>query len=421
MIDRKQFFKQLFAGVSAGVLAANLPARTIEFLEQNETDFGALGDWEKLRKHFLHPTEYHYLNSGTLGLIPDLVVEAMEIQLRTRVAEGRYWLDPDAAPVVAKMIGAEADEIAITQNTTMGINIVAQGLPLKRKDEVILTTHEHVGNALPWLNRARRDGIRIKVFDPGMTAAENLERIKSLITKRTRVIAVPHVTCTTGTVMPLAAIAGLAKEKGLYFFVDGAHGPGMLPIDVKAIGCDFYSSCGHKWLCGPAGSGFLYIKKERLKEVDPIMVGAYSDKEWTLTKEKQEIGSFVESATLFEYGTRDPVKHGGLVAAINFMEGIGWTKIHNRQKELQRELRRRIQEMPEIKLLTPSEEGSYAAILGFRLPKGIAKEFEDILRERIIRVRKVKEVGLDSIRISMHIFNNNDDIDALIDCIKKTM
>ncbi len=420
MIDRKQFFKRFFAGASAGLLATQIPARALSWLDELENSNGVAApfspsdEWSKIRKHFLHDSDYHYLNSATLGLIPDLVIEAIEFQYRERLAVGRYWLDPSATDAIAGMIGSKANEVGVTHSTTHGINIVAQGLSLKSKDEVIITSHEHVGNALPWLNRARRDKIRLKVFEPALTAAENLDRIASLISRRTRVIAIPHVTCTTGTVMPLIEIAKLAREKDIFFFVDGAHGPGMIPLDVGAYGCDAYASCGHKWLCGPAGSGFLYVKESRLEDIDPIMVGAYSDDGWVLTKEEQKLSGFVKETGRFDYGTRDPAKHAALVASITFMEEIGWEKIQTRQIYLQELLRKQLEQYPELEFLTPTEPGSYAGILGFRIPDKAMEKLRPDFRENKIRVREVHEAGLNSIRISTHIMNNEENLQALV-------
>src|SRR5690606_14532422 len=128
---------------------------------------------------------------------------------------------------------------------------------------------EHVGNALPWLNRARVDGISLKVLDLTLPLEQMLKTLESYIGKNTKVIALPHLPCTTGRVMPVKEISAMAKRKGILKFVDGAHGPGMLDIDLHDLGCDFYASCCHKWLLGPKGTGFVYIKKEHLEKVDP--------------------------------------------------------------------------------------------------------------------------------------------------------
>src|SRR5207248_996916 len=139
---------------------------------------------------------------------------------------GEYMGSEAAREALPAFIGVKESEISLTHNVTEGINVIAWGLPLKKGDEVIMTTHEHVGNALPWLNRAKLHGIVIRTFQPALTASENLDSIKKLIGKKTRAIAVPHITCTTGLVLPVKEIAALAKEKGLFCFIDGAHGAG---------------------------------------------------------------------------------------------------------------------------------------------------------------------------------------------------
>lgn len=424
MINRKKFFKQVLAGLTAGTLVSQLPARTGEWLESLGEELSTpldLETWSELRKHFYHPDDYYYLNSATLGLVPDVVVETMHLFYKERLSWGRYYLSPNAIGPVAKLIGADPTEVAITHSTTHGINIIAQGLRLKRRQEVIISTHEHVGSALPWMNRARRDGIKLRLFDPGQTAAETLSRIESLINRRTKVIAVPHITCTTGTILPLAEIGKLARKHGIAFFVDGAHGAGMVPLNMAEFGCDFYAGCGHKWLCGPTGSGFLYIKSDRLKDVDPVMVGAYSDANYTFNKEKQEIEAFAEGTGRFDFGTKDPTQHAGLAAAIEFMEAIGWERVYDRQRELQRYLRQEIQGLPSVKILTPSEEGSYGGILGFEIGEQYRDKFREGYDKGRIRIRGVKEAGLDSFRISTHVFNSQGDLDFLVKTLKESL
>ena len=218
--------------------------------------------WKRIQKEFTIDKRIDYLNTGTMGLSPKVVRESVMQRMEVVNSTGSYsGMEHLAQERLGQLMHCEASEIAITHNVSEGLNIAAWALPLQRGDEVILTNHEHVGNALPWLNRKRKDGIEIKMLKLADTGEECLQRIKALVTPRTKVIAVPHVTCTTGQILPIKAICAFAKTKGIYTLIDGAHGVGMLNLDVKDLGCDMYVSCCHKWMLGPKGTGVLYANK----------------------------------------------------------------------------------------------------------------------------------------------------------------
>ena len=161
-------------------------------------------EWIDIRNQFSLTHQRVHFNNGTLGPSPDVVLKAT-IDSLTKVELTGTHQEKDGVNLREKLalfIGASASEISLTHNTTESINIIAQGLLLNSGDEVIITTHEHVGNALPWLNRARLDGIQLISFEPTKTAVEILAQVSSLITKKTKVIAIPYISCTTGQVFP---------------------------------------------------------------------------------------------------------------------------------------------------------------------------------------------------------------------------
>lgn len=368
--------------------------------------------WEALRAQYDLP-EATYLNTATLGLMAKPVLADVQLRMKS-LSQGRYAIDEGPREAVARLIGAPAAAIAMTHNTTEGINIVAQGLRLRRGDEVIITDQEHVGNALPWLNRARLTGIRLRVLHPAPTADETMDRIAALITRRTRVIAVPHVTCTTGQVLPAKAIAQLAREKNIVSMLDGAHGPGMLFPNMAEIGCDFYASCGHKWVGGPAGTGFLYVRPEMLGQLEALMVGAYSDTGWEVSTTRQTMTALVDTAHRFDYGTQNVALHMGFKAAIEFLEGIGTQKISARINLLASYLQQKLIERPFVEMLTPTEEASRAAIISFNLRgKGIS-DLDQFAVSNRFRIRIVSESGLNAMRISAQAFTTHQELDRLV-------
>ena len=278
MQRRRDFLKaasHAALGLSLGRPTGSDHAQPVALPSPDGPDF-----WRAVRAAYPLTHERVYLNTGGLGPAPYPVLDAMHrtvLELQTISETGHERIEAGRAPMAA-FLGAEPAEIAFLRNATEGNSTISSGLALEAGDEVVFESHAHPGGAYPWLNRQKQDGIRVKLFEPDPTsAAGNLERIERLITPRTRVIQVSHVTAPTGIRMPVEEIAALAHDHGCWFHIDGAQSAGMIPVNLHATGCDSYATSGHKWLGGPHGTGVLYVRAERLDEVRPTEVGAYSD------------------------------------------------------------------------------------------------------------------------------------------------
>jgi selenocysteine lyase/cysteine desulfurase len=174
--------------------------------------------------------------------------------------------------------GTDASEISLISSATEGINIILNGLPLQKGDEVVTSLHEHAALNISLLNQIKRKGIVIRTFEPDRTTGlNNLGIIDSLINKKTKLIFVSHRTTTTGQLLPVKEIGNLARSRGIWFALDGAQAPGSMPIEVKGWNVDFYTFSSHKWILAPRRTGVLYVTKEKLDNVAPLTVGAYSD------------------------------------------------------------------------------------------------------------------------------------------------
>ncbi len=372
--------------------------------------------WQSIRAAFPLSREWTYLNNGTLGPSPYPVIEATRAGMMETDVEGAYNGYEAAAGKLAAFLGADADEIALTHNTTEGINISCWGLPLRRGDEVILTTHEHVGNAFPWLNRRKLHGIVLKTFAPAPTAAETLTRIAAGITRRTRVIAVPHIPCTQGQVLPLAEICRLAKDKGLFCVIDGAHAPGMMPLDLHDIGCDAYAGCCHKWMLGPKGTGFLYVSKSFQETLLPYFVGGGGDTGvWNMATIPVKGTEYAPSAHRYYGGTQNLGLARGIIAAVDFLERIGMDNIHRRIQSLGAYTQEGLLAFGnKVAMLTPVEEQSRCGITGFRIRGMSHTDFFNRCMMAKVRIRSVHENGWNALRASTHIYNSKADVDRLI-------
>lgn len=400
-------------------VSALSPAGSLITLEEPLSDEESY--WKMVRRQFPLNPRLMYLNNGTMGPSPYYVIEQMQKGMMEADTEGSYGGWENTCKKLAAFVGAHEEEIALTRNVTEGINIVAQGLPLSKGDEVIMTTHEHVGNAFPWINVQKQKGILIRTFTPASTAAETLSRIASLIGKRTRVIAVPHIPCTQGQVLPAREIARLGKEKGLFVFIDGAHGPGMLPLDLHDMGCDVYASCCHKWMLGPKGTGFLFVRKDFIETLRPCFVGAGSDNaKWNMATTPISTGGYCSTAHRYYGGTFNAGLYKGVDASIEFIETIGMQRIHERITGLAAYTQQQLMAAGDrIEMLTPTEQQSRGAVIGFRIRGVDAQKFYHDALEKKVRIRYVAENGLDSLRVSTHIYNNREEIDTLVEMVRK--
>jgi selenocysteine lyase/cysteine desulfurase len=422
--NRRKFLKQGSAGLISSLAipsflaeanAAPLPANA-GIIAPNDESY-----WQMVRQQFPLQKDWAYLNNGTMGPSPYHVIEAVKKGMNDCDVYGNYGGWEATQGKIGKFVGADEAEIALTHNVTDGINIVCWGLPLKKGDEVIMTTHEHVGNAFPWLNRHMVHGIVIKVFTPASTAAETLDRIKALYTKKTRAVAVPHIPCTQGQILPAKEICTWAKEKGIFSFIDGAHGPGMLALDLHDMGCDAYASCSHKWMLGPKGTGFLYVRKDFQNTLQTYFVGGGSDNgKWNMASVPIATGAYADTAHRYYGGTQNAGLYKGVDAAIDFIETIGMDNIHKRIMYLGKYSQDQLLSFGDkIELITPTEERSRGGVNGFRIKGFDFSKFYAKCAEAKVRIRMVQENGLNSVRMSTHIYNNTGEVDRLMEVVKK--
>ncbi len=416
MDSRRSFVQK----IALGLTGSSLPLAAFA----NHTPTAPVSDdlWENVRNEFPLTRERTYFNNGTSGPNPQKVADAVIKTTHDINFTGEYGSNNGAREKVAAFLGVKNTEIALTHNTTEGINIVTWGLPLKKGDEVIITLHEHVGNALPWLNRAKLDGIILRPFQPGKTADENISLIKKLITPKTKVIAIPHITCTTGLVFPVREISALAASRGIFTAIDGAHGAGTLNLDLKELGCDFYASSFHKWMLGPGGTGFLYVKESLLDTLQAYWVGAYTDNGWDMETQPPSFKGYVPTAHRYDYGSQSAALFAGAEASVTFMQSIGMQKVENRIRALSTHLYDGLKDLGAgIELLTPSEASSRISMITFKIKGTDYREFNSLAGKSRFRIRVVPESNLQALRISTHIYNNFDEIDRFISLVKSTL
>jgi selenocysteine lyase/cysteine desulfurase len=370
------------------------------------------------RGQFLIPPGVAYCNTGTLGASPREVVEALAEGTRRIEAGLADWPyeQEDGAPLtgyqqllplreaVGRLLNASASEIALTQNATMGMNFLANGLDLTAGDEVLSTDQEHPGGITPWRLLAKRRGIVVRelplapAFEGGPEAIVRL--FEAAMTPRTKVLAFSHITSGLGALLPARELCQLARSRGALAIVDGAQTVGQIQVDVQALGCDAYVASPHKWLLAPKGTGFLYLRRD------------VQDRFWT-TLASREWDNRQEGAFRFmQFGTGSVAVADGLMAALGFNERIGMARIERWDAGLTKRLREGLAEIPGVHLASPADPRLAAAMTTFRVAGVKAKALQDALWERRVRVRAQSDDR--GVRLSAHLYVSPADMDTVL-------
>jgi selenocysteine lyase/cysteine desulfurase len=380
-MKRSEFFKGTAAALGTLALSRGANAAPLRRLLQDAAAGGGEDAfWQTVRDQFILDPDWAYLNFGGLGSMPLPVIngyqEYSRIEERAPTAgyDVKEW--NGVKTKLAALFGpaCRKEDLALIGCATEGINMILNGLPLKKGDEVITSTHEHVALICPLLNRLQADGIVIRIFDPDLiSAGGNVERIAGLINPRTRLIFLSHVTCTTGQIFPMKEIAALAREKGIWFALDGAQGPACVPFDIVADGADFYASSGHKWLMGPKRTGFLYVRQGMLDVLRPTMTGAGSSLNHDL-----KTGEFAlePDASRYEYGTQNEALFFAMGKALDMIGTIGLPRILKYSRGLAEAFYAGLKEIPGVEILSPAEAAYRSPMIPYPGPDGERKRSE---------------------------------------------
>ena len=411
-MHRRDFLQQMSGAAALPWLAG----ATRDLDELSHDLAGARDDegfWKEVRSRFLLRPGLVHLNTATIGATPRPVVSALtdylwevESDPQDQVFGAPSQRMEAVRARAADFLGADLDEVALTRNTTEGMNMVAQGLELSPGDQVLTTDHEHPGGSVCWehvAERRRAEIVRIEMPATVSSADEVVGLVRSHLTPRTRVCSFSHVSTITGLIMPMAAIAELTRPRGIVLVCDGAQAPGMLDVDVHALGVDTYASSSHKWMLAPKGSGLLYVRKEAQDRVKPLFLHS-------------GYGAYTASG-----GTRNVA---GLLAhgvAMEFHDALGRDRVEARCRSLCRYLREALGSVEGIRILTPADEKLSCGILTLSLQRGDAGAIRSTLVDDYDVVLKRGSARYNALRISTHVFNSEADVDRAVDALAEVM
>ena len=374
-----------------------------------------------------------YLDNGASSQKPEVVINAITRAYKEEYANvhrGLHYLSNLATEkyesvrgVVAKFLNAsDENEIILNSGTTEGINMVAYGWAmehLKRGDNIVLSVMEHHANIVPWHFLRERMGVELKWVDIDDHGNLDPQMVIDAIDKNTKLVAITHMSNVLGTIVDVKTICHAAKSLGVATLIDGSQGAVHLPVDVQEIGCDFYPITGHK-LCGPTGSGAIFVKAERMAEMRPFLGGGDMIKEVHM-----DSITYNDAPMKFEAGTPGIVQTIGFGVALNYMMKIGLKNIAEYEAGLKDYADKKLTSLNWLKLQgQPNEKG---AIFSFTMDNaGHAHDISTILDKKGVAVRAgqhcagplMDHMGITaSCRASFAFYNTKAEVDTLVDAL----
>jgi L-cysteine/cystine lyase len=363
-----------------------------------------------------------YLNTGTSGPLPRPVADAMVQAVAEQSSYprmGRAYSDLVASTkragreAMAAMLGARPEQIALTHNTTEGLNFITLGVNWVRGDEAVTTNVEHPGALLPlWIVKDRY-GVTVKTADLQSGPSDPVDAVVRLLTPRTKLVSLSHVSYSTGEVLPVREIAAAARERGVLTLVDGAQSFGAMRLDVRALGVDFYSVPGQKWLCGPEGTGALYSSQEAISQIRTTFasygtVDGYNDYGGMLVK---------EDGRRFEQGTMHLPDLVGQAAAARWLsQVVGEQWAYDRIRRLAAFTRDRLASLDGVDVVTgPHHVGLVTFGVGGVDPELVVGD----LASRGILIRSI--FHRPAVRMSLGFFNTEREVTEAVSALAEVL
>ncbi len=380
---------------------------------------------QNLRSLFLLRPDVTFLNHGSFGACPRPVFEeygrwqrAIEEQPVEFLGRKAPALLRDARHLLGDYLGCDGNDLVYVINATMGVNIVARSLALGPGDEVLATDHEYGACDRTWKFITAKNGAsyrQVRIPVPVSTHEDIVERLFAAVTPSTKVLFISHITSPTALTFPVAEVCRRARELGIITLVDGAHAPGQIPLDLEAVGADFYVGNLHKWLCAPKGAAFLYARRDMQDLLEPLVVS------WGWDTIMPGDSRFIDHLQTF--GTDDISAVLAVPAAIRFQQEQGWDQVRADCHELVRRARQEIAEIVGGQPLAPDSSLWYAQMSALSLPDEIdgALLQQRLYTEHLVEIPVFSWNGMQTIRISMQGYNGWDDVERLLEALRAVL
>jgi len=425
--SRRRFLGSL---VSASAALPTVPALTNDALAHVVRTVGAVAGrppaaiaededfWREIQNGFTLDRTLINLNNGGVSPSPRIVQEAMQrylaISNTAPVVTMWQWLEPEIESVrrrVAADFGCDPEELAITRNASEALEIVQLGMTLQRGDEVLTTTQDYPRMITTWRQRERRDGIVLKQIRfpvPPPSQDDLARRFAEAITPRTKVIHVCHITNLTGQIFPIRKIMQIARDRGIETIVDGAHAYAHFPFTRDELDCDYYGTSLHKWLLAPHGTGFLYVRKQKIAGIWPMMAAP--------PEMNDDIRKFEE------IGTHPAANHNAIAEALTFHQGIGAERKAARLRYLRDRWAKRLEQVSGVKILTPYDPKQSCGLASFTPGSlDVGKLTEYLWDKHRIIVTPIVHPEFNCIRVTPNVYTLTAEVDRFADVVEQAV
>ena len=388
-------------------------------LSKNSGQYGtssSLSFWEKIRRDYRLKPDYINLESGYYNIIPQPTLEAYLEHVRMVNYEGSYYMRTvqwenknRIAGRLAGLVGCDPEEVVITRNTTESLDMVISGFPWKEGDEAVFAEQDYGAMQMQFHQVARRYGVINKVVSLPLHPASD-EEIVSLyegaISPKTRLLMVCHMVNITGQILPIRKICDMAHRHGVQVMVDGAHCVGHIPVDISSLDCDYYGSSLHKWLATPLGAGLLFVRKEHIPNIWPL-----------LAEHPTEPGDI---RRLNHTGTHPVHTDLAIDAAMDYLEMIGLDRKEKHLRFLQRYWTSRLRGIKGVLINTPEAPQRSCGIANVGIegiaPSDLARR---LLDEYGIFTVAIDGAGVRGCRITPNVFTTTEELDQLVRAVEQ--
>jgi len=376
--------------------------------------------WKALREHYLFEHDLIMMNNGTVGPMPEPVFNTLTSTFKIQCTEpcevyNTFGARKDEVRAkVARFVGADPGEVALSHNTTEGLSFVTDGLDFERGDEVLISSLEHMAGISATGLLAKRRGVVVKEVPVGLpprSVDEIVSAFEAAITPRTKLILVSHTVYISGLISPIKEISEMAHRHGVLVLADSAHGPGMLDMNLHDTGVDFWAGSPYKWCGAPCGVGIFYVRKDVQERLWPTI--AMSG--WDTQPDARRFETLGQQA--------DPLAFA-LGEAVDFQNTVGKARIQRRIQTLATHLKEGLAEIPKVRLHTSMDPYLSSGLTAFSAPGVDPDEIVNYLRERynlVVRTIGNEQRGTRGVRVSTHIFVFQEHVDMLLEGVRQVV
>lgn len=412
-MNKRSFIKSLAA---LGIGSGSIFSARAETFSLDKLDFASEDVWDQIRAGYKIKPDYINLENGYYCFLPEEILEKYIAHIREINYQASYYMrgvqfenKAKSAAALAELVGASPEEVVLTRNTTESLDLIVSGYPWNPGDEAIFSNQDYGSMQTMFELASKRWGIKTVKIDIPMHPAndeEVVEAYRKAITPKTKLMMVPHIVNITGHILPVRKIADMAHEHGVEIMLDGAHAVGHFTFNLHELDCDYYGSSLHKWLSVPLGAGMLYVKKEKISKIQPLLA--------PFDLNLKTIGY------LNHIGTHPAATDLSVIHAIEFQNKIGTKRKEERLRFIQKYWSDQVRNHPGIQVNTPIDPQRSCGIGNVWVKKLTPADMGKVLMDKYkIFTAPIDGSGVKGVRVSPNIYTSTSELDQLVTALKE--